>query len=114
MKFVEQVIAALLDNQLRRATKFVSPTEVVAAQRITYKGRLDRREKSIDIRLKIGRPNYHERQLVKDFIKAGEPFPVKKIRFSHFRPKTKKGKSHAAKSSKLHTSRAASRQRDGR
>lgn len=89
-EYVEQVVAALLKFELRRATKFVSPTRVVNAHRITYGGRIDRRDKSIDIRLKIGKPNFHERQFIKDCIAAGVPFPVRKIRFSHFRVKRKK------------------------
>lgn len=91
-KYVDKVVEALLKFELRRATKFVSPTHVVTAHRITYGGRIDRRDKSIDIRLKIGKPNFHERKIIKDCIAAGEPFPVRKIRFAHFRPRPKKRK----------------------
>ncbi len=85
MKHIEAVVMALLNSEARRATKFVSPTEVIRAHRITFGGKLDRRNKAIDIRLKIGKPNFHERKFIKDCIKAGESFPVRKILLSRFR-----------------------------
>lgn len=88
MKYLAQVIAALLDNKLRRATKFVSPTRVINAHRISWKRGQDNR--NIDIRIKIGVPNFHERKFIKDCIAAGEPFPVKKIKFAHFKSKKRK------------------------
>lgn len=91
MKYIEATIAALVHLEARRATKFVTPNRVISAQRITYQGRIDRRDATIDIRLKIGKPNYHERRFIKDCIKAGEPFPVKNIKLAYFRPrKTRK------------------------
>lgn len=89
MQYLDQVVDALLENNLRRATKFVSPTKVINAHRIVYGNpktkKVDRRLAVIDIRLKIGAPNFHERKFIKDCIKAGEPFPVKKIKFVRFR-----------------------------
>lgn len=85
MKYVNEVVTALLDHKLRRATKFVSRNVVIRAHRIVCGDRIDGRNKAIDVRLKIGSPNYHERQFIKDCIAAGEPFPVKKIKFAHFR-----------------------------
>lgn len=79
MKHVEQVVMALVHNQARVAVKFISPTQVVRAcirrarGKVRYKG-------NINIALKMGKPNYQERQFIKACVKAKEPFPVKKIR----------------------------------
>lgn len=79
MKFVEQVINALIETRARSATKFISPKEIVRASRRRVRGRITGRG-NIDIVLTIGRPNYAEREFIKACTKAGEPFPVKKIR----------------------------------
>jgi hypothetical protein len=87
MGAVRTVVAKLLAYDARRATKVLTPNCVVSAQRVTWGGRIDKRAKSIQIALKIGAPNYHERQFIKDCIKAGEPFPVKKVKLAFFRPR---------------------------
>lgn len=92
MKYLNEVVGALLEHKLRRATKFVSPSYVIRAHRIFAGDRIDNRDKAIDIRLKIGTPNFHERKFIKDCLKAGEPFPVKKIRFAVIRPPKRKAK----------------------
>lgn len=92
LRHVNDVVRMLLAYQVKTATKFITPKLVVRAHRITIQGRIDRRERSVDIRVKIGIPNYHERLFVKDCIKAGEPFPVKKVRLAHFRVIKRKAK----------------------
>jgi hypothetical protein len=92
MRYVEATVAALIGNTARRATKFIAPNYVVSAQRVTWGNRIDKRDKRIQIALKIGTPNYHERQFIKDCVKAGEPFPVKKIKLMFFRPRKPKHK----------------------
>lgn len=82
---VAMCIATLIGCDVRRATKYLSPKLVVVAHRIVRGGKLDKRDKNIDIRLKIGAPNIHERAFIKDCITAGEPFPVKKIQIACFR-----------------------------
>lgn len=95
MKHIEATVTALIDNGARRATKFIAPSFVVSAQRVTWGNRIDKRDKRIQIALKIGTPNYHERQFIKDCLKAGEPFPVKKIKLTFFRPCKPKKKRRA-------------------
>ena len=91
MKHLANTIDILLGCGVRRATKYVSPTHVIVAHRITYGGTKPRKDAAaIDIRLKIGKPNYHERDFIKDCIKAGVPFPVRKVQLVHFREKAKK------------------------
>ena len=92
MKYVEATVMALVHNDARRATKFAAPNYVVSAQRVTWGNRIDKRDKRIQISLKIGTPNYHERKFIKDCIKVGESFPVKKIKLVFFRPRKPKKK----------------------
>ena len=84
MKFnangVEKVIAALLNSGARRATKYLQPGVVISACRPCYDGKLgSKRDTRATIVVKLGRPNYEERKFIRACLKAGEPFPVKKI-----------------------------------
>lgn len=45
-----------------------------------------KRARYIEIRLKLGKPNFRERLFIKACKKAGEPFPIKKIQLK-FWPK---------------------------
>lgn len=78
---VTQVIETLMRVDAKRAAKFISPTLVVRATR--------RHRKASEFVLKIGKPNYRERDFVKACKKAGEKFPVKKVHIQ-FYPKKKK------------------------
>jgi hypothetical protein len=73
------VVAALLENGASRATKFISESETITAKRVLWKGKLDKRERRVQVALSFGRPNYAERGFIRRCKKAGEPFPVKKI-----------------------------------
>ncbi len=83
-RYLGPVVLALVSTKIKRATKFIGRKWVISAQRITYKNRIDRRFVHLGIRVKIGRPNYHERKLIKEYVKARVPFPVKKIRLVYF------------------------------
>ena len=79
--YVEAVVDALLiptPTVVVRATKYVSENHVITATRKRYGGKILKRN-NIDIVLKIGRPNFAEREFIKLCKKAGEPFPIKKI-----------------------------------
>lgn len=67
----------LADNTCYRATKYVSPTLVVRATRSRLRDKIDK--KWMQVTLSICKPNYIDRELIKECKKAGEPFPVKKI-----------------------------------
>lgn len=85
-KDITKVVEVLInDNSLRRAVKYVSPKEIIRGTR----GKFFRKGDNIEIILTIGKPNYLEREFIKDCIKAKEPFPVKKIQLQNW-PKTKK------------------------
>lgn len=83
-----KLAALLVQANAHTATKYISPSHVVRATRIVYRGRIDKRSKAIDIRFTDGRPNYHARQFIKSCQKSGEPFPVRKIQLKFF-PKQK-------------------------
>jgi len=75
---IEKVIETLLAQNARRATKYVSPTKVITATRRVFRGKILKRDNP-EVVLKIGRPNYREREFIKLCQKVGERFPVKKI-----------------------------------
>lgn len=76
MSWVNKTVELLLRTNAKRATKFVSPKEVVSVQLI---GKPTKRD-NIDLHVKIGRPNFEEREHIKVLQAAKEPFPVKKIK----------------------------------
>lgn len=86
-KHIAEVIEALLTVEARKATKYVSPDHVITATRKVYAGKIDRRSKTIDVVLKIGKPNYAEREFIKKLKIVKEPFPVKKIVLKFFKEK---------------------------
>ena len=60
-----------------KATKYLSEKETIKATRKRYKKGVY--HKAIDIVFTVGKPNYEERDFIKKYKRAGEPFPVKKI-----------------------------------
>lgn len=82
--------ALLADDNIRRATLFLSPGLTFKATRIK---RVDKRDRSEHYVVSIGKPNYNERQRIKVLKKVGEPFPVKKVALTFFPDlKSKKGR----------------------
>lgn len=83
------LIEAVASGVVIRATKFVSPTEVIRATRIRFNKKI-LNDRNIAIRLTIGRPNYLDREFIKLCKKANEPFPIKKIQYKlYISPKKK-------------------------
>lgn len=74
---IVDVLDALIDNNAVRATKFISEKEIVRAKRKTFGKKIVRG--NVEIILTIGRPNFEERNFIKNCKKAGESFPIKKI-----------------------------------
>ena len=76
---VKSVVENLLKFNAVKAVKYLAPNLVVRAVRT----RFDKKILSYgnkQITLTIGKPNYLERDAIKECQRAGEPFPVKKIR----------------------------------
>lgn len=81
-----RVAAALLESGARKATLYLSPKLTIKAIRQAYKkrdGNYEKLESKRDLRLYLtftaGAPNYEERLFIRQAVKAGDPFPVKKV-----------------------------------
>lgn len=72
-----QVVEAVLETGAKQATKFVSPTRTVKA---TLHGKRRKNDTQVTMVLTVGHPNLAERRIIAACKKAGEPFPVKKLR----------------------------------
>lgn len=70
---------------VKRATKYVSKDKIIRAT--LHKESIDKRNHIFKVVLTIGKPNYIERQFIKDCIKVGQRFPVKGIQLKHYKPK---------------------------
>ena len=78
-------VAALAPN-VKKATVYLSEKVVVSVCRRFKYSKRNRRD---DFVMKIGAPNYLERNFIKRCKKAGEPLPVKKVQIK-FWPEKKK------------------------
>lgn len=76
---------ALLENKIRRATVYLSPTCTVKVSNVRNVGK---RDKYVTLAVTYGTPNYEERLFIKACKLAKEPFPVKRVQFK-FWPKKK-------------------------
>lgn len=74
---VEKVVRNVLEGRIKSATKYLEPKLVVRASRRLFKGKIVKG--NVEIVLTIGRPNYEERDFIKDCQKAKEPFPIKGV-----------------------------------
>jgi hypothetical protein len=75
------VLARHIYDGAYKATKYISKTETLKATRKRYKKGVYHR--TVDIVFTLGKPNYQEREFIKKALKAGEPFPVKKIQVKY-------------------------------
>ena len=73
------------EKLLRGVTAFISPTKTV---KLTRQRRYKKGDGAETMILTFGRPNYKEREFIKQCKKAKEPFPVKKT-LLRFWPKKK-------------------------
>jgi hypothetical protein len=82
MRHVNSLIATILRTPgERKATKYLSPKDVVTVALRRYRGRVSTKGTN-EFVVKIGRPNYRERLFVKACRKAGEPFPMRKVQIT--------------------------------
>lgn len=86
-KYYIEVVEWILKGNIIKATKFVSPTQVIRATRTRVAGKFY--GKNIEITLSFCKPNWLEREFIKDCQKAKEPFPVKKVLIRVYAPKRK-------------------------
>jgi len=71
----------IIDSGAKKATQYISPTEVAKA---TRRGKARKSDRTVEMVFTIGKPNYEEREFIKKCKKAGEPFPVKKIQVKFY------------------------------
>lgn len=85
---IGRIVVHLIATEARSATIFQDEKSIVRATRKLVNGKVPGFG-NIEVTLTIGKPNYKERNFVKQCKKAGEPFPIKKIQLK-FPPKKKK------------------------
>jgi len=76
-KIFSDLAEVILEGGAIKGTKYFSPNEVVKATAKRYNGKFYGHTK--EILFTIGRPNYAEKKFIRDAIKCGEKFPIKKI-----------------------------------
>lgn len=84
--FILETVLPILQGDILKATKYISPKEIIRATRTRVGGKIDKRY-GMEITLTIGKPNFLEREFIKLCKKAGEPFPIKKVQFKTYQPK---------------------------
>lgn len=77
---VALAIQAVVTHGAHAATKYLSPKHVVKVTQRLAAGKLPRKGGNLDFVVTVGSPNFADRLFIKQCIKAGEPFPVKKLR----------------------------------
>ncbi len=82
-KDINVVIEALLRTESYKAEKYITDKLVIRATRRTYKRKI-RASENIEILLVIGKPNFEQREFIKDCKKAKEKFPIKGIILKDF------------------------------
>ena len=77
---IAAILTAPTAPDVYRATKYLTPDFVVkvTARRFGKKRELVTTQ-SLDLVVTLGRPNFRERAFVKGVLRAGEPFPVRKV-----------------------------------
>ena len=80
-KHFSRVAAALLESGARKATLYLSPKLTVKATRPVYPDHQVERKRDThaSIVFTVGVPNFEERHFIRQALKAGEPFPIKKV-----------------------------------
>ncbi len=78
-KEMAQAVALLVKNGAWKATKYISPTQVLRVTRRRYLRGRGTFARDLEMVVHYGKPNYAEREFIQSCRKAGESFPVKKI-----------------------------------
>jgi hypothetical protein len=76
--WVAIVFRALLASDAKSVVKIVDEKTVVRA---TWRNKPRNTSKREEMVITFGEPNYSERAFIKKCVKAGEPFPVKKLQY---------------------------------
>jgi hypothetical protein len=74
-------IESVLESDARQATVYQHPKLTIKTTRLL---KLNKRSRHDTYVLTIGTPNYAERAFVKACLKAGEPFPIRKVQLKFY------------------------------
>ena len=85
-KWFSVVCGALIESGAKTAIKYIDAKTVVKA---TWHNKPSGRHRGETVVVTFGTPNYREREFVRRCLKAGEPFPVRKVQLINY-PKKKK------------------------
>lgn len=77
-KSFSDIAEIILEGGAVKATKYFSPKSVIKGTRRMYGNK-----KGNEILFTFGKPNYAERKFIKDCIKSGEKFPIRKIQIKY-------------------------------
>lgn len=87
-KFQEMIDLLFSNPKLKTVTQYISPLNVV---RVTKSNKHNNRKKRSNTYLvTVGKPNYKSALFVKACVKAGEPFPVRRLQLDYYPLKRKK------------------------
>lgn len=86
-KHTGRVITELMAGNVRRATAFINSTFVISAARRFRPRKTETRMEAV---IKIGRPNFAEREFIKLCQKSGTAFPLRNVQLKFFEAKTRK------------------------
>jgi len=78
-KIFGDLAEAILEVGAIQAVKYYTPKLRVKATRRIYAGKIRKNERCVEILFSIGTPNYAEWKFIRQAVKAGEPFPIKKL-----------------------------------
>ena len=77
--WVARVINLVLsDSSVKKASYIISPVLTITG---TRRCKTRKNDRTVEMVLTIGKPNFANRQFIKLAKASGEPFPIKKIRF---------------------------------
>jgi len=80
-KVLGQMANFIIHDGARKVVRYLTDKEVIKATRRLYGGKIDNRNKRIEILYTIGRPNYTERSFIKKIKKAKEKYPIAQVYF---------------------------------
>jgi len=79
---ISRLFNLITNGDYRRVTYYTSPTEVT---KITRYRKKDKRSRGESFVLTHGKPNFLERKFIKDAVKAGVSFPIRKLQLKCFK-----------------------------
>ena len=83
-KLYSSVLEPVISGVAVKAIKYINSNHIIRAVRRTFKGKIDKRDKTINISFSVGKPNFAEREFIKRF------GILKSVQLKLYNPKKKK------------------------